>query len=123
MSKASFEKVQGSNFSKAFKNDRKLELRMSESGSTSVTAPEHIYIVFSEEISIEDGIRTIESEVLSGDALRVTRFDVTGHAAVAIVTPSQRKHIEDLPIINRIKVMEIHHPNSGKFASDQDAFL
>ena len=117
MSKASFEKVQGADFSKAFKSDRKLELKMSESGSTSETAPEHIYIVFSEEISIEDGIGTIESEALSGDALRVTRFDVTGHAAVAIVTPSQRKFIEDLPIIKRVKVMEAHHTDSGKSVS------
>lgn len=116
MSKASFEKVERGVSSGTFKDDNRLKLEKSVGCSTSETGREHIYIVFSEDISIENGIETIESRVLSGDVLEVSRFDVRGHAAVAIVSTSQIKKIEELPIVKRVKVMEALHPTFGKAA-------
>lgn len=124
MSKASFEKVTGFGLREAFKSANKLRPDDSVACSTSDTAPEHIYIVFSEEITIEDGIETIEGSALAGDVLQVSRFDVIGHAAVAIVSTFQRKKIEELPIVKKVKVIEPDHPNFGKAAAaTTDAFL
>ena len=111
MGKASFEKVEKTGSSAAFGDNKKLRLVRSFSDSTSDTVSQHIYIIFSEDISIEEGIESIEREVLSGDVLRVSRFDVRGHAAVAIVSLSQTRQIERLPEVRRVKVMEAHHPN------------
>lgn len=116
MSKASYERVEGEESHKAFKDENKLRLRKPVVSSTSDAAQEHVYIVFSNEISIEQGIETIENEVLSGDVLRVARFDVRGHAAVAIVSSSQIHDIEDLPIVKKVRVIEPDHQSFGKTA-------
>ncbi|WP_026517461.1 hypothetical protein [Butyrivibrio sp. MC2021] len=110
MSKASFEKLPGRKPSGNFLDNRKL--RLDDQNGTSETVPQRIYIVFSDDVTIEEGVERIEREALSGDILQVSRFDVTGHAAVAVVSPFQLRQIQDLPIIKRIKVMEAHHPNT-----------
>ena len=116
MIKASFEKVKRGASSEAFKDENRLNLKKSVGDSTSETVREHVYIVFSGDISIENGIETIENKILSGDLLEVSRFDVRGHAAVAIVSTSIRKKIEDLPIVEKVKVMEALHPTVDKAA-------
>ena len=123
MSGVSFEKVPGKFFSKALKDDKELLPAQSDDNSDSETVSLHIYIVFSEEISIEDGIKTIESTVLSGDALEVSRSDEAGHAIVAIVSPSRKKQIEDLSIVKKIREILPDHPNNDKTAPTNDALL
>lgn len=65
---------------------------------------EHVYIVFAQDISIDEGVSLIQQSVLRGRTLEVTRRDVTGNAVVAIVTSGERAEIKELDVVIRIKV-------------------
>ncbi len=107
MSSDIFQRVSGVDATGALKGDTTIdlgELGVDTSASEDVT--EHVYIVFAEGTSIEDGVALIEKEILGGSALEVRREDTTGNAVVAIVTSSQRQQIEELSIVTRVKVNE-----------------
>ncbi len=105
MGQAEFEEV-GGLLADALMEENKLELLGTESGGTSDTGAEHVYIVFSEEISIENGIEIIKQQVLSGAEPDIRRIDDAGHAAVLVVTTSQRQQIETLDEVVKVKINE-----------------
>lgn len=67
---------------------------------------EHVYIVFTDEVSIADGVAAIEQQVLEGASLEVTRTDEAGHAIVAVITEQQRQGVESMEEIASIRVEE-----------------
>ena len=72
------------------------EVPQSETESSGMQEEMHVYIVFQPEVSIEEGIESIEQNVLDGAALFVSRRDVSGNAIVAIVTDRQQEQISKL---------------------------
>jgi hypothetical protein len=77
-----------------------------EQGSTELGTQLHVYIVFEEGVSIEDGIKAIENTVLDGEELEVVRKDTTGNAVVAIVTSAQNNEIEQMQEVKTVKINE-----------------
>lgn len=66
----------------------------------------HVYLVFDEETSIEEGIRLVEQQVLSGSKLDVRREDTTGNAVVAVMTREQQQQAEKLPEVESAEIDE-----------------
>ena len=77
-----------------------------EQGSTEHGTQLHVYIVFEDGVSIEDGIKAIENTVLDGEELEVVRKDTTGNAVVAIVTSAQNNEIEQMQEVKTVKINE-----------------
>lgn len=77
-----------------------------EQGSTELGTQLHVYIVFEDGVSIEDGIKAIENTVLDGEELEVVRKDTTGNAVVAIVTSAQNNEIEQMQEVKTVKINE-----------------
>jgi hypothetical protein len=111
MSHEAFEEVSGFDPLKALKLGKAPRLNESDEGSTSVTAAERVYIVFSEKTSIQEGISLIENTVLQGGRLVVSRVDETGHAIVAILSPLERRALRSLGEVERVKVERAAHIN------------
>ncbi|MCR5155818.1 MAG: hypothetical protein K6C96_03975 [Butyrivibrio sp.] len=68
------------------------------------SAPVRAYIVFSADTAIEDGVKAVESEVLGGGKLDVSRIDNSGHAVVARISGELVEGIQQLPVVSRIKI-------------------
>jgi hypothetical protein len=113
MGTVEYEKVEGFDVPEALQGE-KVELPSDLEGDSSDLVTEHIYIIFSKNISIENGIKLIEDEVLSGEKLDVRRQDESGHAIVCVVNSAQRKAIENLADVERVKVQEAANPTSEK---------
>ncbi|WP_026491972.1 hypothetical protein [Butyrivibrio sp. XPD2002] len=113
MGTVEYEKVEGFDVPGALQGE-KVELPSDLEGDSSDLVTEHIYIIFSKNISIENGIKLIEDEVLSGEKLDVRRQDESGHAIVCVVNSAQRKAIENLADVERVKVQEAANPTSEK---------
>lgn len=113
MEKVSFEEVEGFDVPGAL-NGEKVEIPSGSGVNNSESVTEHVYVVFSENISIENGIKLIEDSVLGGEKLDVTRQDETGHAIVCIVNSAQREAIEKLSEVERVKVETAARPTDGK---------
>ncbi|SHI60392.1 hypothetical protein [Pseudobutyrivibrio xylanivorans] len=64
----------------------------------------HAYIVFTNEISINQGIAIIEEKVCKGQTLQVNRKDDTSNAIVAVVSNSEAKTIEQLSEVSLVKI-------------------
>ena len=64
----------------------------------------HVYIAFTDQVTINQGIQTIESKVCNGNSLQVTREDKTGNAVVAIVSSKEAKAIEKLDEVSFVKI-------------------
>lgn len=106
MSQAAFEEVSGFDPLRSLQEGKALGQSKSDEGSTSAAAAEHVYIVFSEETSIDNGIKLIEQQVLGGKKLDVSRIDEKGHAVVAVVSSFDRRQIRSLPEVDRVKVQQ-----------------
>ncbi|SFN51451.1 hypothetical protein SAMN04487831_101503 [Pseudobutyrivibrio sp. UC1225] len=80
----------------------KYELGISE--GTNSDAVVHAYIVFTNDISIDEGIGTIEEKVCNGQTLKVTRRDDSGNAVVAVISQAEAKSIEQLSQVSSVKI-------------------
>ena len=108
MSSFTVEKVDGSELDVETKdeNNKLNNTDTNEEVSENQDVTEHVYVTFNDGVSIEDGIVAIENTVLEGQSLEVTRKDTSGNAVVIVVTTSQRKQIEKLEIVKKVKVNE-----------------
>ena len=108
MSSFTVEKVDGSELDVETKdeNNKLNNTDTNEEVSENRDVTEHVYVTFNDGVSIEDGIVAIENTVLEGQSLEVTRKDTSGNAVVIVVTTSQRKQIEKLEIVKKVKVNE-----------------
>ena len=81
---------------------------MTEAGeSTSRQTSEiHSYVVFTDAISIEDGVKQLRQELPDGTSLKIEREDTGGHAIVVILTREQYDQALTLPEVKSITVME-----------------
>lgn len=66
----------------------------------------HSYLVFSDSISVEDGIKLIRQEVSDGDDLKIEREDTGGNAVVVILKKEQYDQAAKLPEVKSITAME-----------------
>ena len=66
----------------------------------------HSYLVFSDSISIEDGIKLIRRELSDGDGLKIEREDTGGNAVVVILKKEQYDQAAKLPEVKSITAME-----------------
>ncbi len=112
MEKVEFEEVEGFDVPGAL-NGEEVELPVNRGEDSSDLVTEHIYVVFSENITIENGIKLIEDSVLSGEKLDVRRQDETGHAIVCVVNSAQRAAIEKLSEVTRVKVESAANPTKN----------
>ena len=63
----------------------------------------HVYIVFKDQVTIQQGIDLIQTQVCK-DGLQVSREDKGGNAIVAIVSGKELKEIEKLDEVSSIKI-------------------
>lgn len=103
MGKLNFKEVDGVDVKGAFSGST---IGSSIKEKVEESSREHAYIVFKKSTGIDEGIAAIESKVLNGEKLDVTRKDETGNAIVAIVSTTQRKQIEKLSEVEKVKVNE-----------------
>lgn len=66
----------------------------------------HSYLVFSDSISVEDGIKLIRRELSDGDDLKIEREDTGGNAVVVILKKEQYDQAAKLPEVKSITAME-----------------
>lgn len=66
----------------------------------------HSYLVFSDSISVEDGIKLIRRELSDGDGLKIEREDTGGNAVVVILKKEQYDQAAKLPEVKSITVMK-----------------
>ena len=64
----------------------------------------HVYIAFTDGVSIDQGISIIENTIINGHSLQITRRDDNHNGVVAIVTGSEAKSIEKLAEVSFIKI-------------------
>ncbi|WP_408070510.1 hypothetical protein [Butyrivibrio sp. JL13D10] len=112
MEEVNFEEVEGFDVPGAL-NGEKVEIPSGNGVNNSESVTEHVYVVFSENITIENGIKLIEDNVLSGEKLEVTRQDETGHAIVCVVNTAERRSIEQLTEVERVKVETTARPTDN----------
>ncbi|MBE5827379.1 MAG: hypothetical protein E7307_12155 [Butyrivibrio sp.] len=67
-------------------------------------APVRAYIVFSADTAIEDGVKAVESEVLGGEKLDISRIDNRGNAVVARISGEFVEGIRQLSVVSRVKI-------------------
>ncbi len=103
MGKVNFEEVESFEVPGAL-NGEKIELPSDSFEGSFTHVTEHIYIIFSESISIKKGIKAIEDKVLSGKRLDIRRQDETGHGIVAVVSRGERIEIEKLSEVAGLKI-------------------
>lgn len=75
---------------------------MSEAKSSEKIQP--VYITFTEETTIDQGIELIETQIFEGKSFKVTRRDETGNAIVARITAGDADAISKLPQVSLVKV-------------------
>ena len=78
------------------------ELGLSDSNNEETDL--HVYIAFTDQVTINQGIQTIESQVCNGNSLQVTREDKTGNSVVAIVSSKDVEAIEKLDEVSFVKI-------------------
>lgn len=66
----------------------------------------HSYLVFSDSISVEDGIKLIRRELSDGDGLKIEREDTGGNAVVVILKKKQYDQAAKLPEVKSITAMK-----------------
>lgn len=66
----------------------------------------HSYLVFSDSISVEDGIKLIRRELSDGDGLKIEREDTGGNAVVVILKKEQYDQAAKLPEVKSITAMK-----------------
>lgn len=98
-----FEEVESGNSSAAESRNEVIETTEKISEQKSEI---HSYLVFSDSISIEDGIKLIRQEVSDGDALKIEREDTGGNAIVVILKKEQYDQAAKLPEVKSITAME-----------------
>lgn len=64
----------------------------------------HVYIAFTDGVSIDQGIGIIEEKVCKGQSLQITRRDENSNAVVAIVSGADATSIEKLDEVSFIKI-------------------
>jgi hypothetical protein len=82
----------------------------------------HVYIAFTDKITIKQGVETIETQVCKGNSLQVTREDKTGNAVVAIVSSKDVEAIEKLDEVSFVKIdsgVDTTATNSSKEESQE----
>ncbi len=98
-----FEEVESGNSSAAESRNEVIETTEKISEQKSEI---HSYLVFSDSISIEDGIKLIRQEVSDGDDLKIEREDTGGNAVVVILKKEQYDQAAKLPEVKSITAME-----------------
>ena len=64
----------------------------------------HVYIAFTDGVSIDQGIGIIEDKVCNGQSLQISRRDESSNAVVAIVRGADANSIEKLAEVSFIKI-------------------
>lgn len=64
----------------------------------------HVYIAFTDGVSIDQGIGIIEDKVCNGQSLQISRRDESSNAVVAIVKGADANSIEKLAEVSFIKI-------------------
>ena len=72
--------------------------------------PARAYVVFAENITIENGIRLVETKVLCGESLDVSRIDEKGHAIVVRISAALVDAVKKLPEVTRVKLEQPARP-------------
>ena len=98
-----FEEVESGNSSAAESRNEVIETTEKISEQKSEI---HSYLVFSDSISIEDGIKLIRRELSDGDGLKIERKDTGGNAVVVILKKEQYDQAAKLPEVKSITAME-----------------
>ncbi|MDY5882265.1 MAG: hypothetical protein SPJ65_02925 [Roseburia sp.] len=98
-----FEEVESGNSSAAESRNEVIETTEKISEQKSEI---HSYLVFSDSISIEDGIKLIRQEVSDGDDLKIEREDTGGNAIVVILKKEQYDQAAKLSEVKSITAME-----------------
>ena len=80
----------------------------------SAGRPVRAYIVFAEGITIENGIKAVEAEVLQGEDLDVSRIDKKGHAVVVRISGQHTDAIKKLPEVTRVKIEQPARPTGRR---------
>ena len=80
----------------------------------SAEGPVRAYVVFAENITIENGIKLVETEVLGGESLDVSRIDEKGHAVVLRISGEYTDAIRKLPEVTRVKLEVPARPNKRR---------
>ena len=75
---------------------------MSEAKSSEKIQP--VYITFTEETTIDQGIELIETQIFDGKSFKVTRRDEAGNAIVARITATDADAISKLHQVSLVKV-------------------
>ena len=109
MSKVEFTEVESesliSNIIQKQDEDTSLkEEELSRKADQSEESSQHVYIVFADGVTIDQGIEAVESKVCKGQSLQVTRRDEKGNAIVAIVASEETKAIEQLEEVSKVKI-------------------
>ena len=98
-----FEEVESGNSSAAESRNEVIETTEKISEQKSEI---HSYLVFSDSISIEDGIKLIRRELSDGDGIKIEREDTGGNAVVVILKKEQYDQAAKLPEVKSITAME-----------------
>ncbi len=98
-----FEEVESGNSSAAESRNEVIETTEKVSEQKSEI---HSYLVFSDSISIEDGIKLIRRELSDGDGIKIEREDTGGNAVVVILKKEQYDQAAKLPEVKSITAME-----------------
>ena len=80
----------------------------------SATGPVRAYVVFAENITIENGVKIVETRVLNGEGLDVSRIDEKGHAVVLRISGEYTDAIKKLPEVVRVKIEQPARPNKRR---------
>lgn len=98
-----FEEVESGNSSAAESRNEVIETTEKISEQKSEI---HSYLVFSDSISIEDGIKLIRRELSDGDGIKIEREDTGGNAVVVILKKEQYDQAAKLPEVKSIAAMK-----------------
>ena len=98
-----FEEVESGNSSAAESRNEVIETTENISEQKSEI---HSYLVFSDSISIEDGIKLIRRELSDGDGIKIEREDTGGNAVVVILKKEQYDQAAKLPEVKSIAAMK-----------------
>ncbi|SDH29843.1 hypothetical protein SAMN05421493_101180 [Pseudobutyrivibrio sp. 49] len=109
MAKVDFTEVNSDSLisNKIVAQDSDTTLNKEELGITDDTDTDsivHVYIVFTDGVSIDQGIGIIEETICNDTSLQVSRRDEGSNAIVAVVSGSEAKSIEKLDEVSFIKI-------------------
>lgn len=105
MGEVRFEEVKGFDVPGAL-NGEKIEFSSVLNDGNKEHTQEHIYVVFSDGISIENGIKAIEDKALAGQKLDIRIKDEFENSISIVVSSEHINIIGQLPEVKSVKVEE-----------------